>query len=79
MEEGSQVACLVEGGGLQAFDRKVLDKYRLYQFGEDEFMGVEDFDKPLKAWYGDYMTPPPVEQQKVPESQWVRHFYKDDE
>ena len=77
IEEGSEVACLVEGGRLQAFDRHILDKYCLYKFGENEFMGFEDFDRPLRAWYGDYMTPPPKEEQKVQESKWVRHFYKD--
>jgi lipopolysaccharide cholinephosphotransferase len=77
LEEGSEVACLVEGGRVQVFDRKVLDKYCLYKFGENEFMGFEDYDKPLKEWYGDYMTPPPKEAQKVQASKWVRHFYKD--
>ena len=32
-------------------------------FDEFELYGFEDYDKPLASWYGDYMTPPPVEKR----------------
>lgn len=76
-EYGSFVSCLVESGKVCIFDRNVTEKYRLYQYEGWEFYGFEDYDKPLTAWYGDYMTPPPVEQRIIPSSKWVHHYFKD--
>lgn len=76
-EEGAEAACLVESGSVCTFSRQVMDKYCLYKFDEYEFYGFENYDEPLTAWYGDYMTPPPEEEQKVFVSEWVHHYYKD--
>ena len=34
-----------------------------YEFEGHRFMGVRDYDKYLKQWYGDYMQLPPVEKR----------------
>lgn len=75
-DKGSTVSCLVESGKICAFDRSVMDKYRLYKFDEYNFFGFEDYDRPLTSWYGDYMTPPPEDQQTVFVSKWVHHYFK---
>lgn len=36
---------------------------KLYQLGENQYWGVADADSRLRAFYGDYMTPPPEEKR----------------
>lgn len=41
----------------------IFESYKMYKFGEYEYMGVEKSDEYLYLIFGDYMKLPPVEQQ----------------
>ena len=40
-----------------------IGKGRIYKFEEMELVGPEKFDDYLKHFYGDYMTPPPMDER----------------
>lgn len=43
--------------------KKALKEYTLHKFENETFYVMSGYDFALKAKYGDYMTPPPVERQ----------------
>lgn len=52
------------------FERSIFDKLIKVPFEDGEFYVPAEYDKMLTQEYGDYMTPPPVENQVY------RHHYK---
>lgn len=74
---GKEACVLVESGREQTFPCSVMEGYRLYPYDGNMYYGFDNYDEPLKAWYGDYLTPPPEEDRKVPEHKWVHYYYKD--
>lgn len=42
----------------ETFSTSLYSSYKLYQFEDAQFVGLEDFDTYLHGMYGDYMTPP---------------------
>lgn len=60
----SDLVCVsVFDGWKRLFKKEWYDKAVLSKFEQYEFYIPEDFDDILMYMYGDYMTPPPVEQQ----------------
>ncbi len=50
-------------GERETMDKRVLGKPTLYAFEDTELYGPEHMDEYLTNLYGDFMVPPPVEQQ----------------
>lgn len=71
------VCCYCEAGSPQCFPYSVITEYVLYDFDGKQYFGFRNFDAPLKAWYGDYMTPPKEEDRHRPNRKWVRFLYKE--
>lgn len=80
MPEGEKkTACIfVETGEPLCFPYSITKDYKLYDYDGNQYWGYKDYDTILKAWYGDYMTPPPVSEQKRPDHKFVRFFSKED-
>ena len=66
-QPSSLVANLSEGAspsyGLYVFERRIFDEFAPMQFENDKFPCFKDYDAFLKTTYGDYLTPPPSDQQ----------------
>ena len=58
------------------YDAQVMDGYHLADFEDSRFYIIDGYDTMLKMEYGDYMTPPPAEQQK-PQQNYIRFYWKD--
>ena len=71
------VCCFCESGAPQSFPYSVITEYALYDYDGKQYYGFKDYDAPLTAWYGDYMTPPKEEDRQSPEHKWVRYLYKE--
>lgn len=54
---------LVDASNISILKAEWFDSYRDYSFGNYSFRGITDYDSYLKVQYGDYMTPPPLNQQ----------------
>lgn len=52
-------------GSKTPFPKSVLGTPTDYEYEGRKYWGVEDYDTYLTIHYGDYMTPPPLEKQKV--------------
>ena len=77
-EEQKKEACiLVESGTPVCFPYKVTKTFGTYPYDNHRYWGYKDFDTILKAWYGDYMTPPPADEQRRPEHTFVHFYIKD--
>lgn len=72
-----QVCCYCESGKPQCFPYSATLQYALYEYDGKQFYGFKDYDAPLKAWYGDYMTPPDAADRKRPTHKWVQYLYKE--
>lgn len=63
----SLVANLSEGAspsyGRFVFERKIFDEFEELQFEKDKFSCFKDYEAFLTTTYGDYLTPPPSDQQ----------------
>lgn len=68
---------LVEIGSSQVFGSYVMDTYTDYEYGGRKYKGFADYDECLSVWYGDYMTPPPVEKQILPHNDNVKYYWKE--
>ena len=75
--ERKNVCCLVESGKPISFPYCVSTKYTMYNYEGKEYPAFSDYDAPLRAWYGEYMTLPPEEQRMRPQHKYVRYYYKD--
>lgn len=51
--------------GMKTFTKTVLGERTEYDFEGRKYWGVKDYDAYLTKIYGDYMTPPPIEEQVV--------------
>lgn len=58
------------------FDAKVMDGYHLTDFEDSRFYVIDRYDELLRMEYGDYMTLPPLDQQK-PQQDYITIFWKD--
>ncbi len=76
-DQKKTVCCFCETGAPQCFPYSVSAEYSLYDYDGKQYYGFKDYDAPLKAWYGDYMTPPKLEDRRRPEHKWVKYLYKD--
>lgn len=77
-EERKTVCCLVEAGKPVTFPYDLTGQYTTYPYDGSEFCAFKNYDSPLRAWYGEYMTLPPVEQRKRPAHKWVHYYFKDE-
>ena len=78
-ESEKNMACIfVETGSPLCFPYSVTQEYTLYNYDGNQYWGYKNYDTILKAWYGDYMTPPPTSEQRRPEHKFV-HFYSKEE
>ena len=64
------VCCLYTGMG-DRYRKEWFEGYTVVSFEGYEFRAPKDYDKCLKAIYGDYMVPPPVSEQKTHHSNKV--------
>lgn len=55
----------------EMFKKSVYGKGKLYPFEDLQLVGPEDYDGYLKSLYGDYMTPPKVEDRNAHVSELV--------
>ena len=76
-EQKQTVCCFCETGSPQCFPYRVIMEYELYDYDGKQYYGFKDYDAPLRSWYGEYMTPPPLSERRRPEHKWVRCVYKD--
>lgn len=76
-EQRKMVCCFCESGVPQEFPYSVITEYAMYDYDGKRYYGFKDYDSPLTAWYGDYMTPPKEEDRQLPEHRWVRYLYKE--
>ena len=58
------------------FDAQVMEGYHLTDFEDSRFYVIDRYDELLKLEYGDYMTPPPKDQQK-PQQDYITFYRKD--
>ena len=58
------------------FDAQVMEGYHLTDFEDSRFYVIDGYDELLKMEYGDYMTPPPKDQQK-PQQDYITFYWKD--
>ena len=49
----------------------IFDSYRMFQFENRQYMGVEKADEYLTLIFGDYMTMPPIEEQEPHHSYYL--------
>lgn len=54
---------LVEATKAVVLKSEIFDKYAEYQFEGHRFHGVKNYESYLRTTYGDYMTPPPIDQR----------------
>jgi len=74
-----EVACIfVETGSPLCFPYAITKEYELYNYDGNRYWGYKDYDTILKAWYGDYMTPPPATEQHRPDHKYVHFYSKED-
>ena len=57
------VCILVDTGSPHCFPYSIIKEYTQYNYDGNQYWGYKDYDTVLKAWYGDYMTPPPVNER----------------
>ena len=69
---------LVETGTPICFPYNITKEYALYNYDGHAYWGFKDYDSILRAWYGDYMTPPPDSERVRPEHRFVHFYYKDE-
>lgn len=55
----------------EMFKKEIYGKKKLYPFEDLQLVGPEDYDAYLKSLYGDYMTPPRVEDRNAHVSELV--------
>lgn len=67
---------LVETGAVGNIPMRVFDEYSEYEYADKKYMGINDSDVCLKAWYGDYMTPPKPEHQVLYVNPNVKYYWK---
>ena len=77
--EKREGSVLVDSDGPFFFPYSAVKELRLYKYDDKEYWGFKDYDTFLKAWYGDYMTPPPADKRHRQEHTFVRFYYKDEE
>ena len=78
-EGEKKTACIfVETGSPLCFPYSLTKEYTLYNYDGNQYWGYKNYDTILKAWYGDYMTLPPISEQRRPEHKFV-HFYSKEE
>lgn len=58
------VECVVWGMKYYKTPKKLFEKFKLHKFEDDYFNIPEGYDKILKAYYGNYMDFPPLNEQK---------------
>ena len=68
--------CFVETGAPLCFPYAVTKQYAQYKYDGHLYWGFKDYDSLLKVWYGDYMTPPPKEEQCPVDRKFVHFYYK---
>lgn len=72
-------ACIfVETGKPLCFPYAITTEYKLYKYENHLYWGFKNYDSLLKAWYGNYMAPPPENEQHRPEHRFVHFYYKDE-
>lgn len=78
-ESDKKEACIfVDTGAPLCFPYSSIKEYTLYNYDGNQYWGYRDYDTILKAWYGDYMIPPLVNEQHRPDHKFV-HFYSKEE
>lgn len=78
-EKDRKTACIsVETGSPLCFPYSITTQYTKYKYDDNQFWGYKDYDSILKAWYGDYMTPPPEQERKMPDHKFVHFYFKDE-
>ena len=79
-EKEKKTACIfVETGAPLCFPYAITQEYAAYSYDGHEYRGFKDYDGILRAWYGDYMTPPPAHEQRRPEHRFVHFYCKEEE
>lgn len=78
-ENEKKVCCIIVDADKPSFFPYALThEYQLYKYDDHEYWGFKDYDTVLRAWYGEYMTPPPVDKQIKPKHEFVRYYYKEE-
>ena len=57
------VSFMAGGKTKEIMPKKYFEPFKDYEFENTSFPGVKDYDEYLTHQYGDYMTPPPVEER----------------
>ena len=74
--DGKSGWILVERGTVGRIPANIFDEFGEYEYGGKFYVGVKDSDSCLKAWYGDYMTPPKPEHQVIYVNPNVKYYWK---
>ena len=62
IENSDYIQCFMAGDKMkECIEKKYFEPFKDYTFEGHRFPGVNDYDGYLTHFYGDYMTPPPVE------------------
>lgn len=74
-----KTACiLVDSGAPLCFPYSITKEYKLYNYEGNQYWGYKNYDSILRAWYGDYMTPPPADEQHRHVYRYAHFYIKED-
>lgn len=57
--------------------RESFEFYELHKFEDANFYIIRDYDKNLRNYYGDYMTPPPLEKRNPVHTDAQRFYWRE--
>ena len=75
--EKKEACVFVEEGRAHIFPYSITQEYALYDYDGHRYWSYRCYDPILRAWYGDYMTPPPVSERNMPDHGNMHFYYKD--
>ena len=70
----SQLA-VMDNGPVEHIPTSVFNERILLKFEDTQFYAIKDYDKPLRAVYGDYMQLPP-ESEREPHQSFIKFYWK---
>lgn len=77
-EPEKKEACIfVEEGKALIFPYSITREYALYDYDGHRYWSYSRYDPILRAWYGDYMTPPPENERHMPDHGYTHFYFKD--
>lgn len=69
---------LIGYGSPKIFNNDIMENIQDYEFDGHLYKGIADYDIFLKAWYGNYMTLPPIEKRISNSNPTTKNYWKKD-